>query len=310
MKQGLIQLIAVSTAGLLAAVSAGCGRVEDRPENVLARVGDSVITLDDFRREWEGQPPPPPGEPPETVEQFIDDMIAERLFLAEARRRRLDRDEDLQREVERYRQQLMVEKLLGREVLTVPPPSPGEVEAFWSANREIFTVPDLTRLSHILIRPEEEESEESVIDRLLAIRERLEEGEEFSEVAREVSEGSSAVRGGDLGFFREEQIIPEFRAVAGELEIGEISAPIRTDFGYHLLVVTETRSPREKTFEESREEAAALLLAERRKARFEEIRDSIAATVPVEKNRELIGRIRIEPPRDPVEPPGVLPVER
>ncbi len=310
MKQRLFGLISTAAVCSLAAVSSGCGRVEELPENVLARVGDSVITLDDFQREWAGQPPPPPGEPPETADQFLDDMIAERLFLAEARRRRLDRDEELQREVERYREQLMVEKLLGQEVLTVPPPSPGEVEAFWSANRGIFTVPELTRLSHILIRPEEGESEESVIERLLAVRERLEEGEEFSALAREVSQGSSVVRGGDLGFFREEQIIPEFRAVAGELEIGEISAPIRTDYGYHLLVLTETRSPREKTFEESREEAAAILLAERRKARFEEIRDSIAASVPVEKNRELIGRIQIEPPRAPVEPPGALPGER
>ena len=310
MKQRLFQLISAAAVCFLAAVSSGCGRVEERPENVLARVGDSVISIDDFRREWAAQPPPPPGEPPESVDQFLDDMIAERLFLAEAGRRRLDRDEELQREVERYREQLMVERLLGREVLSVPPPSPGEVEAFWSAHREIFFVPELTRLSHILIRPEEGESEESAIERLRAIRARLEEGEEFAAAAREVSEGSSAGRGGDLGFFREEQIIPEFREAAGELEAGEISAPIRTDYGYHLLVVTDNRPPREKTFEESREEAAAILLAERRKARFEEIRDSIAASVPVEKNREQIGRIRIDPPRAPVERPGALPGER
>lgn len=307
MKKRLVQLLPVSAACLLAAAWTGCGGGEERPENILARVGDSLITLEDFRREWAAQPPPPPGEPAESVDLFLDDMIAERLFLAEARRRRLDRDEELQREVERYREQLMVERLLGREVLAVPPPSPEEVEAFWSAHREIFTVPELTRLSHILIRPGEGESEESAVERLLAVRERLEEGEEFAAAAREVSEGSSAVRGGDLGFFREEQIIPEFREAAGELEIGEISAPIRTDYGYHLLVVTETRPPREKTFEESREEAAAILLAERRKARFEETRAAIAATVPVEKNRELIGRIRVEPPRAPVQPPGTLP---
>ena len=78
-------LIITMTAGI---ILSACG--EKSPENVLVTVDDTVITLDDFQREWMRQPPPQPGTPIENVDQFIDDMIAEKLFIIEARRRKID----------------------------------------------------------------------------------------------------------------------------------------------------------------------------------------------------------------------------
>jgi len=300
---------AAAAFSLAAGLTIGCGG-EERPENILVRVDDDSVTVDDFRREWANQPPPPPGVPPESVDRFLDDMIAERLFLAEARRRKIDRDEDLREEVDRYREQLMVEKLLSREVLSVSPPSPTEVEEFWTANRELFAVPELTRLSHILIRPGADESEEETVERCRAIRARLEAGEDFAELAEEFSQGSSAVRGGDLGYFREDQIIPEFRSVAGELEAGEISDPVRTEYGYHLLTVTDLKPSREKTLEESREEVIAVLLAEKRKARFETVRAALADSTSIWKNRDLIQRLQADQTRALFPPAGADPGAR
>jgi peptidyl-prolyl cis-trans isomerase C len=300
---------AAAACSLAAGLTIGCGG-EERPENILARVDGDSVTVDDFRREWANQPPPPPGAPPESVEQFLDDMIAERLFLAEARRRKIDRDEELREEVERYREQLMVEKLLSQEVLAVSPPSPTEVEEFWTANREFFAVPELTRLSHILIRPGEDESEEETVERCREIRARLEAGEDFAELAEEFSQGSSAIRGGDLGYFREDQIIPEFRSAAGELELGEISDPVRTEYGYHLLTVTDLKPPREKTLEESREEVIAVLLAEKRKARFETVRAALADSAEIRKNRDLIERLQADQTRALFPPAGADPGAR
>ncbi len=304
MKDRLIMVFCAAAVFSLAAVFlTGCGG-EERGENVLARVDGLSVTLEDFRREWTNQPPPPPDSPPESVEQFLNDMIAERLFLAEARRRKIDRDEELRQEVERYREQLMVEELLSREVLNVPAPSPSEVEGFWSANRELFAVPELIRISHILIRRGDEESEEEVLARAGEIKTRLEDGADFAELAREVSAGSSAVRGGDLGYFREEQILPEFQDAAGELAVGEISEPIPTQYGYHLLTVTDLKAPREKTLEESREEVAAILVAEKRKSRFENVRAALADTVTIWKNEDLIERLQADQNRALFPPPG------
>jgi peptidyl-prolyl cis-trans isomerase C len=88
------------------------------------------------------------------------------------------------------------------------------------------------RASHLLV-----DSEEQAIN----LREEIVAGKEFSEVARAVSKCPSGRNGGDLGFFGRGRMVPEFDQAAFAQPVGEISEPIKTQFGYHLLVVTETR---------------------------------------------------------------------
>jgi len=282
-------IIITMTAGILLAA---CG--EKSPENVLVTVGDSVITLDDFQREWMRRPPPQPGEPMDNVDQFIDDMIAEKLFIIEARRRKIDQEEKFKAEVEKYREQLMVETLLKQEVLQVKKPSEAEIERYWADNKELFTVPALTRFSHILIKGKEGEDEDAILARCQAVKARLEAGEPFAVVASEVSEGSSANRGGDLGFYRPSQISPEFQSAAEDLEIGVVSEPIATDYGYHIIVVTDRKLSRDKTLDESREEIIAMLLAENRKAKFDKVKTRLSKATKIQKNTDLLNRLKSE----------------
>jgi len=113
-------------------------------------------------------------------------------------------------------------------------------------------------------------------------------------VASEISDGSSANRGGDLGYFRPDQISPEFQAVAQEQAVGEVGDPIATDYGYHILIVTDRKSPRPKTLDESREEIVAILLAEKRKAKFNKVKARLEAASEIRKNTDLLNRLRSE----------------
>ncbi|MCE2931016.1 MAG: peptidylprolyl isomerase [Vampirovibrionales bacterium] len=88
------------------------------------------------------------------------------------------------------------------------------------------------RASHLLV-----DSEEQAVN----LREEIVAGKEFAEVARTVSKCPSGRNGGDLGFFGRGRMVPEFDQAAFTQPVGEISEPIKTQFGYHLLVVTETR---------------------------------------------------------------------
>jgi len=88
------------------------------------------------------------------------------------------------------------------------------------------------RASHLLV-----DSEEQAIN----LREEIVAGKEFAEVAKTVSKCPSGRNGGDLGFFGRGRMVPEFDQAAFTQPVGEISEPIKTQFGYHLLVVTETR---------------------------------------------------------------------
>jgi len=94
-------------------------------------------------------------------------------------------------------------------------------------------MPNEVRASHILVETK---------DQAASLREEITSGtKEFAEAAKAVSKCPSGRNGGDLGFFGRGRMVPEFDQAAFNQAEGEISEPIKTQFGYHLLVVTETR---------------------------------------------------------------------
>ncbi len=99
-----------------------------------------------------------------------------------------------------------------------------------------------THASHILIKINELVSEAEGQRKLLAIRERLEHGANFAELARLYSNDLSAAKGGDLGWLYQGDTVPEFERAMDALKVGEISQPVRTPFGWHLLLVQERRT--------------------------------------------------------------------
>ncbi len=99
-----------------------------------------------------------------------------------------------------------------------------------------------TRARHILVRLNEVVSEADARQRLLALKERIDNGAEFAELARLQSEDASASRGGDLGWLSPGDTVPEFERAMGELEPGQLSEPVQSPFGWHLIQVLERRN--------------------------------------------------------------------
>jgi len=100
-----------------------------------------------------------------------------------------------------------------------------------------------TRLRHILIRTNEAVSEAEARRKLLDLRERIVTGgADFAELARANSDDGTAARGGELDWVYPGDTVPEFERAYQELKVGEISSPVRTPFGYHLIQVLERRS--------------------------------------------------------------------
>ena len=99
-----------------------------------------------------------------------------------------------------------------------------------------------TRARHILIKTNELVSEDDARNRLNTLKERLENKADFAELARIHSEDSSAAKGGDLGWLSPGDTVPEFERAMNALKPGEISAPVRSPFGWHLIQVLERRN--------------------------------------------------------------------
>lgn len=98
-----------------------------------------------------------------------------------------------------------------------------------------------THARHILVKTNEVISESEARNRLVGLRERIENGADFAELARLQSQDASAPKGGDLGWLSPGDTVPEFERTMNQLKIGELSQPIKTEFGWHLIQVLARR---------------------------------------------------------------------
>lgn len=160
---------------------------------------------------------------------------------------------------------LQVTGRAGGEPATPPPPPP-------QAQPQDPTGPmmvDQTKARHILIKTSEIMTDEQAQQRLLNARSRIVQGgESFEDVARAVSDDNSAPLGGDLGWLNPGETVPEFERAMNSLEPGQISEPVKTPFGWHLIVVQERRT--QDMAEQYRRNMARQELYERRaRSQFE-----------------------------------------
>ncbi len=125
-------------------------------------------------------------------------------------------------------------------------------------NRNAPTVVEQTHVKHILIKVNEVTSEAEAKARIERIRDRIERGAKFDEQAKLNSEDASAVKGGDLGWISPGDTVPDFEAAMNKLKIDELSQPVRTPFGWHLIVVEERRT-QDITAERQRDQARQAL---------------------------------------------------
>jgi len=149
----------------------------------------------------------------------------------------------------------------------------------YEAQLDKFRTPEQRRARHILVTVDvdgDEAQASGAKARIDAIRDRISAGEEFAAVAKEVSEDpGSAGQGGDLGLFGRGVMDPAFENAAFSLVEGELSEPIRSAFGYHLIEVTEIQAETVKPLEEVREQLLAGLQADEAEHRYFELAEQL-----------------------------------
>ncbi len=182
--------------------------------------------------------------------------IAEKVGSREALSQRLEvigmTEEDF---IEEMETNLKMEKLLAAhsEVKSV---TEEEARTYYQENIDRFKQPERIRASHILIqvKPEDTEAEkqkkQEQAERLLA---EIKQGADFAQLAAQYSDCPSKQRGGDLGYFGRGQMVKPFEDAAFGLKPGEVSGVVETQFGYHIIKVTERQEARTVPFEETKE---------------------------------------------------------
>ncbi len=143
------------------------------------------------------------------------------------------------------------------------------VKLFETRSRNVPTVVEQTHLRHILIKVNETTSNDEAKIRIERIRERIESGAKFEDQAKTNSEDASASKGGDLGWISPGDTVPDFEQAVNRLKPGELSAPVRTPFGWHLILVEERRT-QDITTARQREQARQALRQRKSDEAFQE----------------------------------------
>ncbi|HEX5915794.1 MAG TPA: peptidylprolyl isomerase [Rubrobacter sp.] len=142
-------------------------------------------------------------------------------------------------------------------------PSDEEIQTYYEKNKEAqFTTPEQRCVRHILFNKDQKEKAEDV-------KQQLENGGDFAKLAKENSQDpGSAAQGGDLGCLGKGETVPEFEQAAFGAERGEIVGPVQTEFGYHLLQVTDVKSEQTRSLQEVESQIRAQLASEKQSEAF------------------------------------------
>lgn len=201
-------------------------------DSVVATVDGNEIKLGDLALAFSGLNPQLSRlEPAEVFAGLKDQIVTETLLAAAAEKAKLAEEPETRRRLEAVRRATLAETYIAREIdsrLTDE-----AVKAEYDAQIAAAPVQEEIRASHILVETEEEAK---------AIVERLEKDEDFAEVAKAAStDTGSGAEGGDLGWFTAEVMVPEFSEAAFKLEKGATSAPVKSQFGWHVIRLDDRR---------------------------------------------------------------------
>jgi parvulin-like peptidyl-prolyl isomerase len=265
-------------------------------DRFVVRRGSAEIRMGDVDARLARVPPEDRAivmDSPQRIEQILLSLLAQRQMADKARELGLDQDDAFERELRLFAEEILSRRYLEHVQRTSTPPR-FELTAreMYLADPSVGMVPESREVSHILIRVEGR-GDAAARAEIEAIRaELLEHPDRFEEIARARSEDpSAAANGGRLGHLREE-FDADFVAGAQALtEPGEISAPVRTTFGYHLIRLDSLRPAERRSFEDIR--AGLIMQLEQRYLRDIRLRElERVGAEPLEADPEAVASLR------------------
>jgi len=242
---------------------------------VLALVGDREIRQSDFDTLLQqiGPQRAMQFQSPEGQKQLLDELIHQELFLIDGKEGKIDETEEFKQELE-FVKENMIKQFAIRNLLDSVKVEDNEIEEFYGSNAEMFKNPESVTASHILVDSEDKANE---------ILEELKGDKSFEEAAKEYSSCPSSENGGDLGNFTKGRMVPEFENAAFGMDVNEISGVVPTQFGFHIIKVTEKQEADQKSLEEAKEDIANTVLLQKQQevylARVDEIKKNVTVEV-------------------------------
>jgi len=277
-------------ATLLACTAARAQGTAQPPaaDPVVAKVDGQAIHLSDLKDAVQGLPENLRGMPSQTLyPMLLDQLIDGRVLVAEARKSGLDKDPTVQRQVAAAEDRALQTAVLSKEV--GPSVTDEAVHARYEQDLAGKPGEDEVHAKHILVDNEAEAK------KIIA---QLKGGADFATLAKQYSKDpSGAQQGGDLGFFKKDEMVPAFADAAFALQPGQVSPePVHSQFGWHVILVVERRRAEPPSFDKARDELRQKMIQEG----VQKVVAKARAAASVEKFNLDGSQVR---PTDTAEPP-------
>ena len=281
--------------GMIFVLCLSCAREEGGQG--LAKVGSYVITEQTLEDRLEKMPPFVRQQvaTPEGKQRFVRALVEEEVIVRESMKRGFDDTEEFRDEIRQRERDLLVRLFYEKVIQAEATPPDSEVVAYYEAHIKDYSVPEHVRARHILV-----DSRKQAVE----LKSRLTAGADFGQLAEEYSldEQTKRRQGEFIGWVERDAPIKglgnitEIKDALFSMGVGEVSEPIKTDMGYHIVTVDEHNPETSKPYEDVRDEISKILT----NTRQEGARDRILAELKSEYNVVYLAESE-EPPRTPEE---------
>lgn len=233
----------------------------ENKEKVLANVASLQITESDLEHMLKNLNPQIAAnfQGEQGNKALLQELVNQKLFYLEAQENDTENDPKFQNEFEKLKENFMtqysIQNLINSAAVTHE-----ELEEHYNANKDSFVSQSKVQASHILVDSQELANE---------VKSKLATGESFENLAKEYSSCPSKERGGDLGMFEQGQMVPEFEDAAFKMNISDISEPVETQFGYHIIKVTDKQESGVLSFDEVRSNLLRNMMADKQAALYQ-----------------------------------------
>jgi parvulin-like peptidyl-prolyl isomerase len=190
---------------------------------------------------------------------------------------------------------LTIEKYIEKDLLANVTVSDEQLKSAFAANPTVYAEPETVTARHILILVKPNASpadQQKALEKIKAIKQRASApGADFGKIAAETSDDTaSKVDGGNLGTFQRGMMVPEFEKTAFELKVGEVSEPVKTQYGYHLIKVEQHQQSQPPTFEKSKDKVRYQVMASMHDQALQEKLSQLRSTTKVEYTTKPTGQ--------------------
>ncbi|MCE5312611.1 MAG: peptidylprolyl isomerase [Nitrospiraceae bacterium] len=269
-----------------------CGKQPDQAKpaaasgDYLVKINDLTVSKADLDKELKKMPEEVKQammKNAQTYTKFLEDYASKEALGLEAKSKKIEEDPDFISKMDYMKKMTAIQLLLEKEIAKEIKISDKDIQDYYNKNKGQFAAPPTFKVSHIQVKTQAEADK---------VKDRLKKGEDFAKIAKEVSEDKeSAKNGGELGMIEPGKLPAELDQVMTKMKKGEVSAPIKSKYGFHILKVNDVKQSAGLDINAIKEDLRNVLMQEKQQEIFNKYIADIRKKYKIEINNAQVEKV-------------------